>query len=508
MLVVGAPHGLLLDRLQLPPCISPFPPPYNLQIPIILRCSLARRFSSPTEKMSSPTVHGPPPKLSPSFLAQSRVPAIYAAVITVSVLCTVAVALRFLCRRLVKAVLWWDDWTILAALFVEWGLSAVVLHQTADLNFGRHIELMKPWQLVSFAKTLLATQVLYYCAQTLIKISLLLLYHRLFSVNKPFRIALFAAGALVVIWWTASFWDTIFQCVPVQASWDKSIKNARCQRIRDAALGTGISNLILDLVFLLLPVPMVWRLHVSRRVKVSLTGIFLLGALYVDPHHRPCIAHSLADNDSVCATSVIRIHQVLATNWSLTDLTYDSFGINVWSTVESCCAIIGACLPTMRPLITRSVAVVTSHTKSSASKTKTSSGSGGAVSSPRSPFWNLPGLCALYQSLNGRVEENDVEKGGRNAYPLKPLQAFAKTTDPYPKRISSLNGGWDRSPHPVVKSERFQLERQIALLPLTPEPIYLSSPSAPERIRRATSKTAPLSTPKESAILIFHTAER
>lgn len=407
--------------------------------------------------------------------------AIYAAVITVSILCTVAVALRFLCRRLVKAVLWWDDWTILAALFVEWALSAVVLHQTADLNFGRHIELMKPWQLVSFAKTLLATQVLYYCAQTLIKISLLLLYHRLFSVNKPFRIALLAAGALVMIWWTASFWDTIFQCVPVQASWDKSIKNARCQNIRDAALGTGISNLILDLVFLLLPVPMVWRLHVSRRVKVSLTGIFLLGAF-------------------VCATSVIRIHQVFATNWSRTDLTYDSFGINVWSTVESCCAIIGACLPTMRPLITRSVAVVTSHTKSSASKTKTSSGSGGAVSSPRSPFWNLPGLCALYQSLNGRVEENDVEKCGRNAYPLKPLQAFANTTDPYPKRISSLNGGWDRSPHPVVKSERFQLERQIAPLPLTPEPIYLSSPSAPERIRRAISKTArlvPLSTPKD-----------
>lgn len=235
--------------------------------------------------MSTSQAHGPSPNLSPSFLAQSRAPATYAIVITVSVLCAVAVALRFLCRRLVKAVLWWDDWIILAALIVEWGLSAVLLYQTADLNFGRHVELIKQWQIVPFAKTLVATQALYYIAQALIKISLLLLYHRLFSVNRPFRIALIVAGVLVIMWCLASFWDTIFECVPVQAEWDKSLKNARCQSIRELALGSGISNLILDVMFLLLPVPMVWQLQVSKRIKVSLTGIFLLGGLYVTPTH-------------------------------------------------------------------------------------------------------------------------------------------------------------------------------------------------------------------------------
>lgn len=110
------------------------------------------------------------PNLSSEFLAQSRVGDIHAAVITVSGLCTIAVALRFICRRLVKAQLWWDDWTILAALvsnefsmrgktcvdeirqLVEWSLSAVLFYETKDLNFGRHVELMKPWQLVPFAK--------------------------------------------------------------------------------------------------------------------------------------------------------------------------------------------------------------------------------------------------------------------------------------------------------------------------------------------------------------------
>lgn len=217
--------------------------------------------------------------------------------------------------------------------------------------------------------------------------------------------------------------------------------------------------------------------------------------MYADPHYAPCYTNSLANNDSVCATSVIRIHQIFATNWSLTDLTYDSFGINVWSTVESCCAIIGACLPTMRPLISRSVAVVTSHTQSSNSKTKTtSSGSAGAVSSPRLPFGNPPASYAPYQSLDERAEENDVEKGVRNAYPLKPLQAFVDTRGSYPKRSSSM-----RSPHPVVKSERFNFEKQIAPLPLSPERTHPPPVPAPERIRRTSSKITrpvPPSTPE------------
>ena len=125
------------------------------------------------------------------------------------------------------------------------------------------------------------TQLLYYCAQTLIKLSLLLLYNRVFGVGRPFRIALYVAGALTISWWLAAFIDTIFQCIPVQYSWNMDMKNGRCQDIRAAALGTGISNLILDVLLLALPLPMIWQIKIDRKIRVSLTGIFLLGALYV-----------------------------------------------------------------------------------------------------------------------------------------------------------------------------------------------------------------------------------
>lgn len=107
-------------------------------------------MSSPLKPLSRPGAGGS--TLPPGFLAQTRVPEIYAAVITVTVACTIAVFLRFLCRRMVKAGLWWDDWTMLAALLFEWALSGNLLYDTANLDFCRHIELMQPWQIKPFGK--------------------------------------------------------------------------------------------------------------------------------------------------------------------------------------------------------------------------------------------------------------------------------------------------------------------------------------------------------------------
>ena len=40
-------------------------------------------------------------------------------------------------------------------------------------------------------------------------------------------------------------WLLIGMQIPVQASWNKNIRGAKCQDIRASALGTGIANVIL-----------------------------------------------------------------------------------------------------------------------------------------------------------------------------------------------------------------------------------------------------------------------
>ena len=56
--------------------------------------------------------------------------------------------------------------------------------------------------------------------------------------------------------------------------------------------------------------------------------------------------------NSVCIISILRIPSLLKASRS-TDPTFDNCGIAIWSIVEVNAAIVGACLPTLKPLIGR-----------------------------------------------------------------------------------------------------------------------------------------------------------
>lgn len=86
------------------------------------------------------------PLLSPidADLSDSQFGRIQGVAILFAILPTVVVALRFLARKLSKAGLWWDDWTILAALIVSWGTSICMLigmelHHPSSLHYPAHI---------------------------------------------------------------------------------------------------------------------------------------------------------------------------------------------------------------------------------------------------------------------------------------------------------------------------------------------------------------------------------
>lgn len=55
----------------------------------------------------------PPPGLD---LTETQVPRILGVNISTFVIAIVAVALRFVCRRMNRAPLWWDDWLMIPSL--------------------------------------------------------------------------------------------------------------------------------------------------------------------------------------------------------------------------------------------------------------------------------------------------------------------------------------------------------------------------------------------------------
>ncbi len=91
--------------------------------------------------------------------------------------------------------------------------------------------------------------------------------------------------ALVGLFCFGTLLATFLQCQPLQASWDAGVL-AVCGNQTAAWVWTAVTNVVTDVVVLVLPIRGVWTLRLPRKIKIALMGVFGLGFLYVDPKHK------------------------------------------------------------------------------------------------------------------------------------------------------------------------------------------------------------------------------
>ena len=70
----------------------------------------------------------------------------------------------------------------------------------------------------------------------------------------------------------------LFQCTPVQSFWNSAVPG-RCISILAFFRAETAFNLVTNVAIILLPMPMVWRLHMALRRRILLTGIFASGVM-------------------------------------------------------------------------------------------------------------------------------------------------------------------------------------------------------------------------------------
>ena len=139
------------------------------------------------------------------------------------------------------------------------------------------------------------------------------------------------ATIIIVVLGTYSFvLATIFQCTPIAKFWDKGI-HGHC--ITNAAFrwSWAAYNLITDLFIVVMPIPVIRRLHMDRAKKAGLVIIFAMGLF-------------------TCATSAFRM-KALVTSTQQPDTTWDSGPTFIWSEVEAAIGLVNVTLPPLKKLI-------------------------------------------------------------------------------------------------------------------------------------------------------------
>lgn len=151
-----------------------------------------------------------------------------------------------------------------------------------ELGIGRHVWTIPEQDLILSTKLLFISYFFYFAVVAFAKVSILLLYARLFCKTHPdrwFRWALYGTHAVNAAYLIGFWLYTILICDPIPKYWDPKIPG-RCGSPTAYWLATAIPTVVIDLVILTIPMPLIWKLKMDRVHKMAACFLIFVGYLY------------------------------------------------------------------------------------------------------------------------------------------------------------------------------------------------------------------------------------
>jgi hypothetical protein len=120
---------------------------------------------------------------------------------------------------------------------------------------------------------------LYFSTVTAIKISILLMYRRLFGIIATFRRQSLVMGVVVLAFFVAGTVAALCSCHPFQRNWQGQPVQKNCLNFNIFWMVTGAIEVVIDTIILTLPMGVITKLQMPPIRKFSIIGVFLLGSL-------------------------------------------------------------------------------------------------------------------------------------------------------------------------------------------------------------------------------------
>ncbi|KAF7556381.1 hypothetical protein G7Z17_g1412 [Cylindrodendrum hubeiense] len=246
----------------------------------------------------------------PGYDPHDLQPWIMQVVISMTLLALASVVLRLVSRHLKAQKLWWDDWVILFSM--GWNLVVVgFIFAMYSCGMGIHADLVDMDDIVMMAKWLVVAEILYAFNLGWTKLSLLLMYYRIFRVPYFKKVA-WVVGTFVMAWVVTITFLFVFICIPVEKLWYPDLPG-RCINQVGTWIANASSTILTDFIILLLPLRPIWKLQ-----HVVFASAYRTSVLFT---------------------------------YTATDPTYTLAPTVGWTAIEMSAGIVSACLPTMLPVL-------------------------------------------------------------------------------------------------------------------------------------------------------------
>ncbi|KFA71230.1 hypothetical protein S40288_03867 [Stachybotrys chartarum IBT 40288] len=196
-------------------------------------------------------------------------------------LCLVATILRFIGTIRASRNILWEDWFALIALIFHLAYTSTFLYLLTEMNGAplQEVALGPPAQIINIMRVgwIMTT---HYCPNQLgAKLSLCLLYYRLFSVNRKLVVCVYCIAAVQIAWFIAAYLVKWFMCVPVERIWDVTGNTDGCIEIGPFMAGIESVNSLIDFIMIGLAIWIIQSLRMKSSAKWKVSILFAIGGL-------------------------------------------------------------------------------------------------------------------------------------------------------------------------------------------------------------------------------------
>ncbi|TRX88382.1 hypothetical protein FHL15_010695 [Xylaria flabelliformis] len=275
------------------------------------------------------------------------------------------VALRFYARSLTASRYGFEDWLVLFALLAQLLQTGVIIGSIKQGGVGLHIDYLEetqPEKITIFLKYLVAESIWYLATIWIAKLSICILYRRLFPGRWVYVVLCIVV--FIMIGTSIATVITLFvACRPFSANWGPpEVQQTHCIDKEPLFVWGTLPNVITDAILLIIPLPIVWKLHMATNLKMALTVTFLIGGIGL-------------------VASILRLASFHNTH-SFTDPAYNGAELQIWTLAEGGIYIISASLLVCRPLLEK----IRGGASLIRSKRSTAGPSGGDYELGRAPY--------------------------------------------------------------------------------------------------------------------------
>ncbi|KAM0257017.1 hypothetical protein ACHAQJ_004610 [Trichoderma viride] len=173
-----------------------------------------------------------------------------------------------------------DDWMAFATVISGIPSSVISAYGVTNNGLGRDIWTLTPSQITNFGLYFWILEILYFIEVSMLKLSLLLFYIRIFPGQTVRRLlwGTFTGSALFGL---AFVFVAVFQCTPVKYYWQKwdGEHQGTCLNINSIAWSNAAISIAIDIWVLAIPLWQLKSLNLDWRRKVGVGMMFCVGAL-------------------------------------------------------------------------------------------------------------------------------------------------------------------------------------------------------------------------------------